>query len=160
MNTDTINFPSDYHPSKCPVFVSNEITINAPKEDIWFWLTNITTWPDWYNNASNIQLLNQKDGHLNSHSKFKWRTFNTNIESTVQDFETHRSLAWDAHGLGLHAYHAWLIIPNDYGCKVITQETQKGWLSRLGKFFAPNQMYDQHQIWLEGLKRKAEHHRK
>jgi len=65
-------------------------------------------------------------------------------------------LAWDAKGIGILAYHAWLIIPTASGCTVLTEETQYGFLCRLGKLFMPNRMHQYHQLWLEGLKRKAE----
>lgn len=156
MNIETINYPDKYKPSNCPVFVRNEISIQASPEKVWFWLTNATTWPEWYSNASNIQLLEQKDKHLVEGTVFKWRTFRTNIECLVREFEPHHRLAWEGKTTGLQVYHAWLIIPTKDGCKIITEETQIGWLGRLGKLLVPNQMYHQHQKWLKGLKRKAE----
>lgn len=155
-NIETIHFPEKYDPSKCPVYARNEITIQASEDKIWFWLTNATTWPKWYANSSNIQILHQDDRHLAAQTKFKWRTFNTNIASEVQEFKPYQRLAWIAKGSGLLAYHAWLIVPTEEGCKVITEETQQGWLPRLFGFFIKKGLLKQHQIWLEGLKRKAE----
>ncbi|MEM6297787.1 MAG: SRPBCC domain-containing protein [Bacteroidota bacterium] len=156
MTNNEINFPMAHSPMICPVFVHNEIYIDAPAERIWFWLTHITTWPQWYNNSSNIQVLNQEDKHLQADTRFSWRTFNTNIKSEVKVFEPNEKLAWDARGTGLHAYHAWLIIPQkEGGCKVVTEETQKGWLPSLGRWFLPKQLYKQHQRWLEGLEKMS-----
>ena len=156
MSTDQIKYPAPYEPSKCPVFVRNEIVIHASAEQIWFWLTHATTWPDWYANASNVQLLNQTGTHLLADTTFKWRTFNTNIQSEVQEFVPNSRLAWVAKGNGLLAYHAWLIVPTENGCRVITEETQQGWLPTLFGWFIKGGLYKQHQIWLEGLKQKAE----
>jgi len=39
---------------------------------------------------------------------------------------------------------------------VLTEENQHGWLCRLHKFFRPQHMYEEHQNWLEGLKKEAE----
>jgi len=156
MNIESISFPEKYKPSKSAVFVRNEISINARKEDIWFWLTNATTWPEWYPNASNVKILDQKDNYLSDGSQFKWRTFNTNIESKVVEFKPCHRLAWVAKGYGLLAYHAWLIIPTVDGYKVITEETQQGWLPTIAKWFIKKGLKKQHQIWLEGLKEKAE----
>ncbi|MEM6347967.1 MAG: SRPBCC domain-containing protein [Bacteroidota bacterium] len=149
-----IVFPQEYHPSKSAIHVRNEIFIPAPAERIWFWLTHATTWPDWYANASNVKLLNQRGhGHLSDNTQFSWRTFNTNIQSEVQEFEPNKKLAWVAKGAGLLAYHAWLLIPNEQGCQVITEETQSGWLPSLFKWFIKGGLLKQHQIWLEGLKK-------
>lgn len=156
INVESFNYPDKYKISNNPVFVRNEINIQSSKEDIWFWLTNAITWPEWYPNASNVQILNQKDTHLLTGTKFKWRTFKANVNCEIKEFTPDHILAWEGKTLGLQAYHAWEIIPTKNGCKVITEEAQIGWLSRIGKIFMPNQLYDQHQIWLEGLKEKAE----
>ena len=74
----------------------------------------------------------------------------------MKEFTPSQRLAWDAKGIGILAYHAWLIIPTKKGCKVLTEETQHGWVCRLGKLFFPNRMYRYHQIWLGGLKAQAE----
>lgn len=156
MNSEKIVYPAAFEPANCPVFVRNEIAIKASPETVWFWLTNAATWSDWYPNAANVQLLNQQSGHLLAGTTFKWRTFGANLESVVNEFVPYQRLAWEATGTGISAYHAWLIIPTETGCTVITEETQHGWLCRLGKLFMPNRMYRFHQIWLNGLKAKAE----
>jgi hypothetical protein len=51
----------------------------------------------------------------------------------VQEFVPYERLDWDAHGNGLDAYHAWLIIKTSQGCDVITEETQGSFLPRLLK---------------------------
>lgn len=65
-------------------------------------------------------------------------------------------LAWDAHGLGVDAYHAWVLTPTPTGCHVLTEENQHGLGARLQKKLLPNRMWNQHQLWLEGLQRNAE----
>lgn len=56
----------------------------------------------------------------------------------------------------MHAIHTWLIIPNENGCTVITDETQKGTLAKLQKVFLPNKLQNLHEKWLKGFKEKAE----
>ncbi len=152
---NNIIFPDNYHPSKSAIHVYNELFIPASKEEIWFWLTNVKTWPEWYANASNIEILHEVDTNLNHHTKFNWRTFNTNIQSQVKEYIPYKKLAWVARGKGLVAYHSWLLIPEAEGCTVITEETQRGWLPKWFGFFIKKSLLKQHQIWLEGLKCKA-----
>jgi hypothetical protein len=73
----------------------------------------------------------------------------------VCEFVPYEKLAWDAHGTGLDAYHAWLIQKSEQGCNVITEESEHGWLAKLGKALRPNNLEQKHQIWLEDLKAKA-----
>jgi hypothetical protein len=63
--------------------------------------------------------------------------------------------AWLTHALGVDAYHAWVLQPSTQGCHVLTEETQHGWITRLGKLFIPNRMGKFHQLWLEGLETRA-----
>ena len=156
MNNEIIIYPTKFKPSNCPIFEHNEIFINASPEKIWFWLTKATSWPQWYSNASNIQILNKDKNHLQSASKFKWKTFGVNLTSEVEEYMPSQRLAWRAEGMGVLAYHAWLIISNENSCKVITEETQQGWVCRLGKLFMPNSLHNHNQLWLEGLKNKSE----
>ncbi|MEM1218094.1 MAG: SRPBCC domain-containing protein [Bacteroidota bacterium] len=156
MNAEMIFFPEAYHPEKTLIHVRNKIEINAAKEYIWYWLIHAPTWPEWYANSANVQILEQTEQHLKAGTRFNWRTFNTNIHSEVRVFKPYHRLAWTAKGTGLLAYHAWLITPSDQGYTVITEETQQGWLPWLGKRFIQKSLYNQHQRWLEGLKGKAE----
>lgn len=103
-----------------------------------------------------MQILNQKDNCLLAGTKFTWRTFGANLSSEVKEYIPYQRLAWEAKGMGILAYHAWLIIPNQNGCKVITEETQRGFVCRLQNIFMPKRTHKYHQVWLEGLKRKAE----
>jgi uncharacterized protein YndB with AHSA1/START domain len=148
-----ILFPASFAPANSPVFVHNEIDINAKPEAVWNWLIKAGTWPEWYFNAANVALPST---HLSKDTVFRWKTFGNTLQSQVQEFVPNERLAWLATGSGIKAYHARLIIPTGTGCKVITEETQHGWMCRLGKILFPKRMYKYHQIWLEGLKLKAE----
>lgn len=152
----TINFPDNFNPNNCPVYAKNEITINAPAKDVWKWLINVNTWPDWYPNSSNIKILNQRDGMLAADTQFKWRTFNTNITSIIKRHQPYEQLSWKAKGFGIHAYHGWLIVPQEKGVHVVTEETQYGFFPTLAGGFIQKGLLKQHQIWLEGLKNMSE----
>jgi hypothetical protein len=74
----------------------------------------------------------------------------------VLEFEPYSRIAWDAQGIGIDAYHAWLLTPlADGSTRVLTQETQNGWRARLGKVLMPKRMQSMHQMWLESLKAKV-----
>jgi hypothetical protein len=75
----------------------------------------------------------------------------------VLEFEPCRRLAWESQGMGVHAYHTWLLTPQpDGSTHVLTEETQVGWLSRLVAKIIPNRVQTQHRIWIEALSRKAQ----
>ncbi len=152
---ESIIYPAEFKPENTAVFVRNEIDINAAPEIIWAWLVKASRWSEWYPNASNMTIENGKD-ELALNTRFRWTTFSATIDSEVREFVPCTRLAWDAHAAGIHAYHAWLIIETENGCHILTEETQNGFLARLGSFLMPNRMSKYHQIWLESLKRNAE----
>jgi uncharacterized protein YndB with AHSA1/START domain len=154
-DTKQISWPPHYDPARCPIHVRNELAITATPETVWAWLVRASLWPSWYPNSSNVRFLTGSPPDLARGTRFQWKTFGVTIVSTVLEFVPTERLAWDAHAAGVDAYHAWLVTPAPEGCAVLTEETQHGWMARLGKLFMPNRMYRYHQIWLEGLRTNA-----
>jgi len=151
-----IRWPKEFHPGVTAVHVSNELEMSATPEAVWECLIRAEYWPSWYVNAKKVAIRRGPRTALASGSVFRWRTFGVAIESKVAEFVPNERIAWTAEGLGVHAYHAWLIERTDAGCRVLTEETQNGSLARLGNWLMPNRMHKYHQIWLEALARRAE----
>jgi uncharacterized protein YndB with AHSA1/START domain len=150
-----IHWPAEYEPSRTAVHVRNELSLAAPAETAWAWLVRAELWPGWYGNAHAVRIVDGPRPDLALGSRFHWRTFGVAIDSTVRELVPGERLAWDALGIGVRAYHAWLIRAVAGGCHVLTEETQNGWAARLGSRLMPNRMHHYHQIWLEGLARQA-----
>jgi len=150
-----IKWPAGFDPGSSPVYVKNELHMRATPGQVWGCLTRVVTWPDWYPNASSVELINQHVDRLQARTKFSWKTFGIKLVSEVVEFIPHERIAWTAVGPGVKAYHAWLIIPESNGCHVITEETQHGWLCRLGKIIFPKRMHKRHQLWLTELEKTA-----
>lgn len=150
-----IRWPNHYEPSRCPVHVRNELDMAASPECVWAWLTRPTLWPDWYANSANVEILEGPGPDLKEGTLFRWKTFGITIESTVLECVPDERIAWEAHAFGIDVYHAWVLQPSAKGCLVVTEETQHGWLARLGTIFMPNRMHKYHQLWVEGLENKA-----
>jgi uncharacterized protein YndB with AHSA1/START domain len=151
----TIDWPERYHPSRAPVHVRNELVVPAPPERVWAWLVRAPLWPTWYPNSKHVRILGGDERELRQGAEFKWRTFGVAIRSTVLEFRPPERLAWNAFGLGVDAYHAWLIEAAGDGARILTEETQYGWAARLGAALMPRRMHKYHQVWLEELGRRA-----
>lgn len=153
---NAIQWPVGCSPAESSVHVRNEIEIAAPVEVVWGWLVRAEMWPDWYGNASEVHFTSHTGPALRDRSRFRWKTFGLRVDSKVREFEPFTRLGWDARGMGVNAWHAWVLTATAGGTHVLTEETQTGWLARLGKTLFPKRMEEQHQLWLEGLKRMAE----
>jgi uncharacterized protein YndB with AHSA1/START domain len=151
-----IRWPEEFLPEKTPIHVRNELRIDAPAEVVWAWLVRAVRWPEWYFNSSGVRFENQDGLDLKDGTVFWWKTFDVKLVSQVKEFVPCQRLAWDARAFGINAYHAWLLTPVEGGCEVLTEETQHGWLARLGDWWYTGRMYERHQIWLEKLRLKAQ----
>lgn len=150
-----IQWPHYYQPANSPVHVRNELDIAASQDRAWAWLTRVTQWPSWYHNSANIEILEGSGVELVEAMQFRWKTFGITITSTVLEYIPNERIAWDAHALCLNAYHAWVLQPSTNGCRILTEESQHGWLARLSNLFMPDRMSKYHQRWLEALERQA-----
>jgi hypothetical protein len=122
---------------------------------VWAWLVRAQAWPVWYRNSRTVAIEGGGQ-ELAAGCRFTWRTFGVGLDSRVEEYEPPKRLAWTARGVGVWAYHAWLISPTADGCRVLTEETQHGWLARLGNVLMPRRMYRGHELWLSALAERAQ----
>ena len=155
MTADAIRWPARYAPANAPVHVRNERIMRASAETVWASLIRAALWPEWYPNSSNVRFVRGSPPDLAASARFRWTTFGLVIDSTVMEFVAGERVAWNARGIGIDAYHAWRVRPIAGGCHVLTEETQHGWLARLGNLMLPRRMYRGHELWLESLEKRA-----
>ena len=149
-----IIWPERYSQKNTAVHVSNEIEIPAPPEVLWAWLIRAPLWPQWFPTVSRV-IIEGGGRELEPGTRFSWRIFGATLNSVVEEFVPAERLAWSAKFEGVDAYHAWLIERRAGGCRVLTEENQKGWLARLNFTLRPSNVRYQHFLWLEALKKKA-----
>lgn len=154
--SDTIAWPAKYHPSQSRFYVHNAIEINATPETVWNILIDALQWESWYKGAKNIRFADTSQRLLQSNTVMHWQTMGLSFRSGIKEFEPYRLLAWESVKKSIQGYHVWLIIPTAGGCRVITDESQNGWLTFLEKTFQRNKLKKLHDVWLTALKRKAE----
>jgi uncharacterized protein YndB with AHSA1/START domain len=155
MDLDAIDWPARYAPANAPVHVRNDRVMRASAEAVWATLIRAALWPEWYPNAAHVRFVRGAPPDLAAGTRFRWKTFGVGIDSTVVEFVPGERVAWTARGVGVDAYHAWLIRPIAGSCHVLTEETQHGWLARLGSLVLPRRMYRGHELWLTSLEERA-----
>jgi uncharacterized protein YndB with AHSA1/START domain len=153
---EAINWPARYRPEEAAFFVHNEIEIAAPPEAVWEELIAAETWPEWYEGASGVKVEGGEAGRLGSGSSFAWRTMDLDFVSTVTEFDPPRRLSWESRKWAIQGYHAWLLIPTAGGTRLMTDESQHGILAVLQGIFMPVKLSRLHDVWLAGIKTRAE----
>lgn len=158
-NNDSLRqwWPENYLPKESKFFVSNEIHIKAPPAVVWNLLIRALDWEKWYEGAENVQFPNHPgDTVLRDSMWFTWKTMGLHFTSYVRAYQPEKFLAWESVKSSIQGYHIWRIEPTAEGCKVITQESQNGWMTFFEKTFQGKKLHRIHDIWLTEMKKKAE----
>jgi hypothetical protein len=145
-----IDWPQGFGPAEAPIHVLNRIETETAPEIVWRRLIHAAGWPFIYANARDVRIAGGA-ADLFAGARFTWKTFGVALDSEVKEFEPETRIAWVAIGIGVTAYHAWLITPTETGCTILTEETQYGLVSRVGRLLFPSRMERWHQKWLEAL---------
>ena len=151
-----IHWPDGFHPEQADLFAHNEIVIRASCEKVFTNIVDAETWPSWYPNSHNVKVLNSPDGKLHKEARFSWDTFGHHIESRVHEFVPGSRIGWFGDGIGLNAYHTFLLLKTDEGCHIVTEEVVKGPGAADLRQKQPNAMHEGHDLWLSTLKQRSE----
>lgn len=152
-----MRWPTGMEPENSTVYVRNELVMPAPPTRIWRWLCRAERWPEWYGNCRWVRFRDDDGPDLYPGSQFAWKTFGVRVRSQVVTFHRFVEIGWEAAAFGLRAYHGWTFEPIDsHSTRVITEETQVGPLTRIGRWYLRHNLLQEHQHWLEALSRMAQ----
>jgi len=147
-------WPAGLEPAASPVHVRNEIAAPAPVDTVWRWLVRADLWPTWFGRASKVRF--ERGGpELRQGSVVVWRMLNATIRVTVKVCEPPHRLDWEGGAAGVHAYHAWLLEPAAGGSRIVTEETERGPLPWLLRWYLRGALHGAHADWLTTLARVA-----
>lgn len=150
-NTE-FRWPTAHGPAGADIHVANGGSSQAPPEFVWAWLIQPELWPRYYGNARRLRPIEGGWPVLESGSRFSWVTFGAPVKTVVTEFEPFERLAWTGEGLGARGHHAWLLRPDESGgCRILTEETQRGAAVRSLRPILRPAMRWQHQRWVDGL---------
>lgn len=151
-----IRWPSDYQPGDADFYIHSKIHIDAKPAVVWNLLIKAEEWPNWYKGMKNVEILNSESDVIKDSTLLKFSTMGRSFQGEIREFVVNERLAWETVNDNLNAYHAWLILPTENGCLLITDEVQKGKLAKLQKALLPNKLRKLHDVWLAEFKRKSE----
>lgn len=153
---EQINWPESHSLSNAEFYIHNKIEIEAPPEIVWNILVEAEAWPDWYEGMQEVEVIGSDSGLITASDSMRFITMKRQFSARVTEYLPFERLSWETLHPKMSALHTWLIIPTDKGCLVVTDESQTGQLARLQKAFLPNKLKNFHDLWLQGLKAKAE----
>jgi hypothetical protein len=156
-STNLVVWPAEFNPEKAKWYVYNEIEINAQPKVVWDILIDAKKWHTYYKGVqSPIEFNDANATTLQNGLAFKMHTMGLHIVPVMREFVPNERMAWEVRRGNLTGYHAWVIVPTTNGCRLITPESQNGFLTFLQKVFQPNKLLNLHEHWLEVIKARAE----
>jgi len=147
-----IHWSPRFQPKDADLLAHNEIVIAASRVTVWRHLVEAPKWPDWYPNARDVRIVSGRSDVLENNSRFEFRTFGMHIDARVGEFLPERRLGWFGNGIGINAYHTWLLIEVADGCKVVTEKVAKGPAAVVLRSTDPAVVHKGHEVWLRSLK--------
>ncbi len=151
-----IVWPAQHDPASAPVFAHNAVDIAAQPETVWSLLIDCVMWPSWYKHCTDVSIL-RGGPLLTAASKFRFKTLGFFFEPEIETFEPYRELSWSAKGpAGTSGAHTWYIEESSGGCRVITEEAQRGLLLAVIGRRTRRILLASHEEWLRALKELAE----
>jgi hypothetical protein len=151
-----IHWPDGFSPDGADLFAHNEVFIDASCSTVWQLLIAAKQWPQWYPNAHDVQILNDRTGVLRDDSRFQWTTFGIDILSEIFEFVPDSRIGWYGDARGLQAYHAWRLLDESNRCHVIMEVAAKGPVAIEMRNSDPDGMRKAHDLWNSQLKLRAE----
>jgi uncharacterized protein YndB with AHSA1/START domain len=135
-----------------PVITRDEILIDAPIDSIWSLHTDISSWSEWLPDID----ASTMEGPLEVGTVFHWQTYGLSIESTIQEIDPPRRIAWSGPAQGIMAIHLWTMTPSENGVLVHTEESWDGEPVRAQPGEMQQALDGSLRAWLQSLKHMAE----
>lgn len=151
----TARWPDEARPEVSPVYSRRAVEVAAPGATVFAWLTHAQRWPEWYSQCGGVRILAGPGPVLGLGSHFRWSVLGVSVVTTVEEHDSPHRLAWSGTGLGAAAYHSWDVEPTATGCRVITEETQRGALPSLLRVVLRPLLSFTQERWLADLAKVA-----
>lgn len=148
-------WPDAARPEVSPVYGRCEIAIAAPAADVFAWLVHAERWPEWYSQCTRVRIVSGPKPALGIGTHFQWTVLGVPVATTVEECAPPLRLAWSGSGLGATAYHAWDVEPTPDGCRVVTEETQRGVIPSVTRLLLRPLLRHTQRSWLAALARVA-----
>lgn len=143
-----VRWPDGLAPASCRVFAHDELEADVSPAQFWARLIDARQWHTWYPHCKGLRMA---EAQLALGTRFTWWTLGVRVTTTVDHFEPERYLSWTGTSMGSRGHHVWLIEPTARGCRVVTEETQRGLAATLLAPALRRALHHHHPRWLAGL---------
>lgn len=143
---------SSFINKNAPVITYQQITINAPAQQVYKVMSDIDHWAAWHSDIEDPKIM----GAFEKGSSFDWKSGGLTIHSTLHTVIPAQKIGWSGRAFGAFAIHNWSFIESEGKTTVIVEESMEGWLVDLMRRKFQTGLEQSLQIWLKNLKARAE----
>ena len=137
-----------------PIRAAGSLEMAASADVVWAVMTDFQRWPEWNPQIREATL----EGPLAPGTTFRWRSGPGTITSVLLDVDEPSELGWRGKTFGIHAVHVWHIEPAGAGVRVSTEESWRGWPTRLMRRRMERTLNEAIAVGLAYLKTEVERH--
>ncbi|PSL49507.1 polyketide cyclase/dehydrase/lipid transport protein [Chitinophaga niastensis] len=135
-----------------PVQQTKELFINAAPEKVWKILSNINGWGMWLPEVKKIKV----NGDVKPGTSFKWTNGGTGISSVLHTVKPNEFIGWTGKAAGTYAVHNWILVAQNGGTLLRTEESMQGFVAFLFKGMLNKMLVNGMSDWLTKIKDQAE----
>ena len=108
--------------SRAKTYCKKEILIDAPIEEIFSLIKNVSSWPEWQSNVTKTNI----EGKPEEGKEFVWEADGLKIKSVFHTIKKPSEIGWTGKILWINAVHNWQLIKSGKRTKIVVTEHLKG----------------------------------
>lgn len=110
-----------------PAFAEEDVTVNAPVQEVWDVLAGLDQWPAWNTSVTSMKI----HGPVLPGTEFHWVAGGMKIRSRIEEVQPLNRIAWSGKTMGIRAIHVWALSQDGDSTRVHTEESFQGLIVHL-----------------------------
>jgi hypothetical protein len=110
---------------QAPIYIRREITIFAPPERVWDWLSRVDLWQDWHPEIAASYWLGDSD-EGGPRARFKWRQGPVRVTSLIESWDVEREIGWVGHAYSAIVRHVFRLEGDFRRTHIVSEQSIEG----------------------------------
>lgn len=135
-----------------PIFVKREITVFAPPEKVWDWLSRVDLWGDWHPEIASAYWLSGEGPH----GRFRWRQGPVRVTSSIESWAERREIGWSGRAYSALVRHVFHLDGDFRRTHIVSEQSIEGFPASLMGPIIRRLAERSSETWLAALKTRLE----
>jgi hypothetical protein len=140
---------------QAPIYIRREITVFAPPEKVWDWLSRVELWQDWHPEIAAAYWLDD-GGEGGPQARFKWRQGPVRVTSLMESWDVRREIGWVGHAYSAIVRHVFRLEGDFRRTHIVSEQSIEGAPVSLMRPIIRSLAERTSETWLAALKTRLE----